>query len=39
MLEGAGDALEAEEVVSVGGDFNLELVRLIGGVVGVRGGL
>jgi hypothetical protein len=38
-LEGASDTLHAEEVVTVGGDLDLELVRLTGGVVGVGGGL
>lgn len=35
-LEGAHDALEAEEVVSVRGDLDLHLVRLARGVLGVR---
>ena len=38
-LEGACDALDAQEVVAVGGDLNLELVRLAGGVVRVAEGL
>ena len=35
-LEGARDPFDAEQVVAVRGDFNLELVRLILGVVRVR---
>ena len=35
-VEGARDPFDAEQVVAVRGDFNLELVRLILGVVRVR---